>query len=162
LIVDGDRIPEIDAMPKADIVCTGRNEPLIDPVVTEIALQRVLRLFVKIDGAIGARVDAALTSRARFLIENHDPVVSLRYRLLRTGFHAWRVVAVSADRRNVKILQPVLRHPRPHVGNPNELHPVLVFLFAGHFAGSAAPAAFRVNNQRICAHCFRLLQAFSG
>jgi hypothetical protein len=103
-----------------------------------------------------------LASGAYALVEYHNSVFPLGDRLLRTGFSAWRLIAVPAYRRNVEIFQGIANDPRAVFCYVNEFDSVLVFLLTGYLTGFASPTEFGIYYKSMLVHCFCLLQAFSG
>ena len=90
-------ITEIDAVGEADVVGASRIEPVINPMMAEIALGCGLFFIVKTNGVVRAFVDAKLTPGAFPVVKDDNPVFPFRY-----GFH-WarlctdRIIAVPAD-----------------------------------------------------------------
>jgi hypothetical protein len=162
LVFDNSRIPKIDAVCETHVVRTGRNKPLIHSVVAQIALEGFLVLFVEIYGVVRAGFHAALTSCAHILVEYDNAIFSFRNGLFRAGPGTGRVVAMLTHSGTMEILQLVSCHLRPVFVNVNEFDLVVVFLFAGYLASSAAPTQFIIYYERKLIHCVGSLQVFSG
>ena len=88
------RITEIDAMGRAHVVGTGRQKPLIHPVVAEVALPGHGLISVEVDGAIGTRIDARPAPRTFLALKYDDSVAPLEDGLHRTGLGTGRIIAV--------------------------------------------------------------------
>jgi len=67
----------MDAMGETDIIGTGRDESLINPVMTEVALPGNALILIKSNGIVGTYLYASLASRAFFVVHDHNPVFSL-------------------------------------------------------------------------------------
>jgi hypothetical protein len=144
------------------IVRAGGNQALVHSVIAKIAFERLLVLFVETYRIVRAGFHTALTSCARVLVQYHYSIFPLRDSLFRTSFGAWWVVAMLTHRGSVKILQLISCKRWPDFSDTNELDLVVVFLFAGYFTGSAAPAQIMIYYERMFIHCFVSPEAFSG
>jgi hypothetical protein len=76
-------VPEVDAVSRADIVGTGRDEAAVHAVTAEIAFLGDPFGGVEGDGLIGAGPEASLASGAGGFVQNDDAVGALYFRLPR-------------------------------------------------------------------------------
>jgi len=97
LFLNLSRISKIDAVGKTDIVSTGWIEPVIHPVGAEVTLLSCLLGSVKGDGTERACINARLTSRASFTVQDDDSILPLDNGLLKTGFPTRGIITVLAD-----------------------------------------------------------------
>ena len=67
---------KIDTMCQTNIVGAGRDEPLIDPVMAEVALVGDVLVMVIGDGIIGACIHAGLTAGAQIVIHDDNAVIA--------------------------------------------------------------------------------------
>jgi hypothetical protein len=142
------------AMRGADIVRTGGDEAVFNPMMTKIALLSNTFITVKFNGIVRARCYAGITSGTALIIHDHHTVGSLDNRLFGTGIDAGRIIAVSAHIDTENEIEPAADHPGPVFGDRNEFDPIRcsVFLLAGNFAGLAAPAGLVINFQDVGFH----------
>jgi hypothetical protein len=87
----------MNAMGETDVIGTGGNEPVIDPVMAKIALLGNGSLLIKPDRIIRACFDAGLTSATSIVIHNDDAVFSFADGFFRTSLGARGVIAVAAN-----------------------------------------------------------------
>jgi hypothetical protein len=126
-------------------------------MMAQVALERGLFFLVKTQGMVGTGFKAQLAADALLIIEDHDAVLPLGYGLGRTHGQAGGVVTVAAYVDLVGEVKSVFNHARAVLGHVEEFDFEIMFLLAGHFTGSAAPAGFIIYYQRIWVHEARLL-----
>jgi hypothetical protein len=126
-------------MSQAHIVSARGNQPLIDPMVTEVAFQGLLCSFVKAHGIVRASVKAAPATAASILVQHHDSVISLRYGLFRAGVNTGGLIAMTANYWTVEILEGAPNPSGTFVAHMNKLHPMAVLLTARDLTGFASP-----------------------
>ena len=138
-------------MGEADVVSTGRIEPVINPMMAKITLGRRLFFIVITDRMVRAFIDAKLTPGASLVVKNDDPVFPLCYGLYWACFCTWRFIAVLADVHTPHEVElPV--HPFRAIGPDRKVLDTLlcidgiVLLFAGDFTGLTAPAGIFFDN----------------
>jgi hypothetical protein len=138
----------------ADIICTGRDEPPIHPVKTEIAFAGFSCLFVEDDRLIGAGINACGTSRARFMVKDDNPVISFCDRFNRTSLGAWRSIAVEAYIHPENKINFFVDRFRAVFHDGDIFYAVRspVFLLTGHFAGFTPPTGLVIDKKYICFH----------
>ena len=68
---------EVDAVGKADVICTGRKQPRVDAVVTQVAFHGDPGVAIEVDGTEGAGVDAGPAPLAVVAIQDDDTVRGL-------------------------------------------------------------------------------------
>ncbi len=129
-------------MCQTDIVGTGRDEPLINPVVAEVTLIGDVLVMVIGDGIIGACVDTRLAAGAQIVIHDDNAVIALTNRFLRANVGAGGIVAMAAQVHLKTKFQLIIHQPGAILFNADQFDAVgsLIFLFAGHLTGFAAPA----------------------
>jgi hypothetical protein len=143
---------------QADIIGAGRYEPLIDPVVAEVALAGDVAVMVIGDGIIGAFIHAGLATGAPVVIHDHYAVIALANGLIRANVHAGGIVAMAAQVHLKAECQFVIDPPGAILFNLYQLdalgRPVL--LLAGHLARLAAPAQVVIYSYFKFGHDLRL------
>ena len=87
----------MDAVSQADIVGADRDEPLIDPVVAEVAFVGDVLVIVIGDGIIGTCVDAGLTTGTQVVIHDDNAVIALADGFLRAYVGTGGIVAMAAQ-----------------------------------------------------------------
>jgi hypothetical protein len=123
-------------------------------MMAKVALLGDTFIIVKVNGIIGASLDAGLTTGAQLIIQDHDAIGSFDNRLFGTDVGTWRFIAVSAQIDSENIIELSIDHLGPVFCDRNEFNPLRcpVFLFAGNFTGLASPAGFVINFQGIGFH----------
>ena len=71
------RVSKMDAMGEADIIGTGRDKSLINPVMTEVTLPGNAHIFIESDGIVGAYLYADLAPGAFFVVHGNNSIFSL-------------------------------------------------------------------------------------
>jgi hypothetical protein len=99
------------AMRGTDIVRTGRDEAVFNPMMAKIALLSNTFVLVKFNGIIRAGRQACVASGASFIIQDHNAVGSLDNRLFGAGVGAGRVIAVPAQIDTENEIKPAADHP---------------------------------------------------
>ena len=90
------RIHETNAMRRADIVRTRRNQAQIHSMVAEVALLGNTLFIVKVNRIIGTNFDASLATGALLIIQNHNTIGPFGNGLFGTGLGTRRLIAVHA------------------------------------------------------------------
>ena len=129
-------------MCQTDIVGTGRDEPLIDPVAAEVALVGNVLGIVKRDRRVGTGIDTGLATGAQIVVHDDNAVIALANRFLRTDIRTGGIVAMPAQVHLKTKFQFIINQPGAILFNGNQFDAVSrpIFLLAGHFTGLAAPA----------------------
>lgn len=145
-------------MCQADIVSTGRDKPLIDPVMTEVALVGDVLAVVIGDGIVGAFGNAGLAAGAAVGIQDHDAVIALADRIIRASVCAGRIVAVAAQAHLEPEVQLTIHQPGAVFFNPDQSDTLRcpILLLAGHLTGLAAPAEVVIYSYFKSGHDLRL------
>jgi hypothetical protein len=86
----------MDAVGRADIIRTGRNQTVFNSVVTKIAFLSNAFMRIKVDGLIRAGLDTCLATGTQIVIHYHDPIGSLAYCRFGTGVNAGGLIAMPA------------------------------------------------------------------
>ena len=126
-------------MSEANVVGAGRDQALVDAVMTEVALRRGLRFQVEGYGVVVALFDAELTSVTLVGIEHYDSILPFGDGFFGTDFSAGRIIAVDTHIGSKAEVELPLDRLGPVLGHVNELVLVIVFLVAGELAGPASP-----------------------
>ena len=144
----------MDAVCQTNIVGTRWDEPLIDPVVTEVALLGYAFALVKGYCVIGTCVDAGLASGALLIVHYHDTVISFDNCLFWAGIDTRGLVAVLTHVNTEDEVGSTTHHLGTILPNVDELDAVsgVVFLFTGHLAGLTSPAGLLIYEQGIVLH----------
>ena len=137
----------MDAMSQADVVGTRRDEPIIHPMVTEVALLCNPFVPVKGNGPMGAGINTLGTPGAPAFMQHNNAVPSLGYGLFGAYRHAGGIVTVPADvdlKGKIELfpglLIDFLRHgDQPRAEGGSDL------LFAGDLAGLTSPAGVVID-----------------
>jgi hypothetical protein len=147
LFLNLSRISKIDAVGKTDIVSTGWIEPVIHPVGAEVTLLSCLLGSVKGDGTERACINARLTSRASFTVEDDDSILPLNNGLLRAGLPTGGIVTVLADIKTKNEMELSIDALGSVFGDIDIVDPVrlMMFLLAGHFTGLTSPTGILVD-----------------
>jgi hypothetical protein len=124
---------------EANIVGTGRNQTLVDAVITEVALRSGLRFRVERYCVVVALLDAELTSVALVGIEYHDTILPFGDGFFGTSVSAGRILAVDTHIGSKAEVELPVDRLGPVLGYVDELVLVIVFLVAGELAGPASP-----------------------
>lgn len=82
---------------KTYIIRTGGIKPFVHPVMAQITLLSDPFCRIKCDGVIRTGIDTQLTSRAKVLIQDHNPITSFPNCPIGTGIHTFRRVTMSAN-----------------------------------------------------------------
>ena len=90
-------LAKVDAVGQTDIICTCREEPLINPLITQITFSGDVLLRLKDDSPERTGCYTGLTACAVFLIQNDNSIFSLGNRFYRTNFGTRGTLAVLAD-----------------------------------------------------------------
>jgi len=133
---------KMDTVRQANIIGTGRDQPLIHPVMAKVALLRDIFFIIKSDGVIGTFWNAGLTPGAKIVIHDDQAVISFADGCFRAGLGAGRRIAVSAQVDLKYKFRLRIDLPRTIFPNRNQFDTLgrPVFLLAGDLTGSAAPA----------------------
>ena len=136
----------MDAVSQADIVGAGRDEPLIDPVVAEVAFVGDVLVIVIGDGIIGTCVDAGLTTGTQVVIHDDNAVIALADGFLRAYVGTGGIVAMAAQIHLKTKFQFSINPPGAVLCNGYQFDAVRrpIFMLAGHLAGFTAPAQVMV------------------
>jgi len=102
------------------IVGAGREQALVDAMVTEVTLLRDLIMIVKINGIVGTSLNTSLTPRAFGIIQNDDAVRSFGDGFIGTGIRAGRVITMTTHIYPKNEIQGIIDHTRPVFANINE------------------------------------------
>ena len=132
---------KVDTVSQADIIRTSRDQTLVYPVMTQVALLCDTLVFVKGNGLIGTFINAGPAPGAQVVIHDDEAVIPLPDSRFRTGFDTGRFIAVAAQ-VDLKYKFRLISEPlRPVLLNRNQFNTISgpVLLFAGHFASSATP-----------------------
>ena len=89
-------LPEMDAMPRADIVGAGGDEPAVHAVMAEVAFLSDLSGGVEGDGIIRTGLDTGLASGASLCVQDDDAVRAFGNRFHGASPGAGRIVAMLA------------------------------------------------------------------
>ena len=145
-------------MCQADIIGAGRYEPLIDPVVAEVALAGDVAVMVIGDGIIGAFIHAGLATGAPVVIHDHYAVIALADRLIRANVRAGGIVAMAAQVDLKAEFQFVINQPGAILFNLYQLDAIRrpVLLLAGHLARFTSPAQVMIYSNFKFRHDARL------
>ena len=147
-------IPKIDAMGRTYVVGTCRQEPVIHPVVAEVALLGHALISVKVDGIIGTRIDARPTPRTLLALENDDSVVPLGDGLHRTCLGTGRIIAVPTNSNAEGKIEAAFSAMRPLLSDLDEPDPItrIMLLLACHLTGHTPPAGILIDKKLIGIH----------
>jgi len=88
---------KMDTVGQTHIIRARGNQPLINPMVTEIAFLSDAFVMVKDNGIIGARGHTGLAAGTPIIVQNHDAVGSPDNRLIGACVCAGRFIAMSAQ-----------------------------------------------------------------
>jgi len=147
---------------QANIVRTSRNEALVYSMMTQVTLEGCLFFVVKTDCVIRASFKTILTPCACIIVENYNSILPLGDCRFGASLGAWGFVTMLTHRGTVQVYKLISLHAWTVLLYVNELDLVIVFLFAGDFARSAAPTQLIVYDQSVFVHLWGLLHAFSG
>jgi len=106
-------------MCQTDIVGTGRDEPLINPVVAEVTLIGDVLVLVIGDGIVGTCVDTRLTAGAQVVIHDDNAVITLAYRFFRADICTGGIVAMPAQVHLKTKFQLIIHQPGAILFNGN-------------------------------------------
>lgn len=110
---------KMDAMCQTDIVGTGRDEPLINPVVAEVTLIGDVLVMVIGDGIVGTGIDTRLTSGTQVVIHDDHAVIPLVDRFLRAYVRTGGIIAMSAQVHLKNIFEFIINQPGAILFNEN-------------------------------------------
>ena len=147
-------ITEVDAVGEANIIGTGRVEAVIHPVGAKVTFLSRSFSPVEGDGSVRAYLEARLTARATFPVEDDDPVLPLGDGLLGTGVHTRGSVTVFTDIYAVNEIELPIDPFGPIFSDIDIIDPLrlLMLLLAGDFAGLTSPAGILVDTERNLTH----------
>jgi hypothetical protein len=83
-------------MPQTDIIGTGRQQPLIYPVMTEIAFSGLTLFMIKRDSLIGAGLQAHGAADTGLHVQDDQAVFSPGDGFHRTNLRTRRLIAMTA------------------------------------------------------------------
>ena len=86
----------MNAMCQADIISACRNQTPVHSMMAKVALLGDTFIIVKVNGIIGASLDACLATGAQFIIHDDDAIGSFGNRLFGADVGTWRFIAVLA------------------------------------------------------------------
>jgi len=109
----------MDAMCQTDIVGTGRDEPLINPVVAEVTLIGDVLVMVIGDGIVGTGIDTRLTTGTQVVIHDDHAVIPLVDRFLRAYVRTGGIIAMSAQVHLKNIFEFIINQPGTILFNEN-------------------------------------------
>jgi hypothetical protein len=150
----GIRVSEINAVRQTHIVGTSRDESVVHPVMTKVALFGGVFLGIKGNDMIRAGIHTKPAAGARFFVQDHNPVIPMHNGFNRATAHAWGIIAVPAYIHLKYTIRFVVSGAEIFFGNPDQFDPFgnIIFLFAGHFAGFASPTGYMVYEQCVFLH----------
>lgn len=154
----------MNAMRRADIIGTDRQQSPVDPVVTEVALMCNPPAHVKINGVVRATAKAGLAAGAALGIKDHDSIASPGDCPIRANVPAGGVLAVTAAVDPVHEKRDAIEDVRPVFNDAYQPDTVggIHLLLAGHLAGSATPAGRRLDRNVHVLHDAPFPCCFSG
>jgi hypothetical protein len=144
-------------MGEADIIGTGRIEPVINPMMAEIALGCGFSIIVKANGMVRAFIDAKLTPGASLIVKDDNPIFPFHYSFSWAGLRTDGFSAVFADVHSPHEIELPVHEFRAIRPDRKVLDTIgcidwIVFLFAGDFAGLTSPAGELFDNQCMLIH----------
>jgi hypothetical protein len=111
-------------MGQTNVVCTGRDQPPVNPMRAEIAFFRDSSVIVKGNGMIRTYINADAASCTRFFIEDDNPVISSHYRIFGTRNGAFRFITMPADVYPIGEIHLSPDHPGTIFGDMNQSDPI--------------------------------------
>jgi hypothetical protein len=146
-------------MSGTDIIRACRDESVVHSLETKVALVDKITIRIEFNRIVGTLIYTKAASGAFFLIQNDNAVLSIHDSSFRANLNTGRFATVLAKIDMEHKLRSSVYYSRAFFQNLDKPEAVwhMVFLFAGHLAGSTPPAGFVINDQFICIHMLCLL-----
>lgn len=140
------RVFEMDTVGQTDVVGTRRYQPIVNSVMTEVALLGYVSIRVKGDGVIGTCLYTRPASSTFLIVHHHNTVISFDNCLIRARINTRRLITVSTHTNVKGKIQSAVNHLGTVFQDRNQIDPIssVVFLFAGHLAGLTSPAGLPI------------------